>query len=86
MAVDGGDYAKTPENRPLVGPLPVAGAYVNAPCSGFGIMGACAGGELLAARAGGRVLPDYAAAFQPGRFDDPGYLDAFGTAGATGQL
>ena len=86
MAVDGGDYAKTSENRPLVGPLPVAGGYVNAACSGFGIMGVCAGGELLAARAGGRVLPDYAAAFQPGRFYDSDCLDAFGTAGAADQL
>ena len=84
MAVDGGYYVKTPENRPLVGPLPVAGAYVNAAYSGFGIMGACAGGELLAAHVRGTPLPAHAAAFHPARFDDPGYLDAF--AGATGQL
>ena len=85
MTVDGGYYVRTPENRPLVGPLPVAGAYVNAAYSGFGIMGACAGGELLAAHVCGTPLPAYAAAFHPARFDDPGYLDAF-TSGADGQL
>ena len=86
MHVDGGYYAKTPENRPLIGPLPIAGAWVNAAYSGFGIMGACAGGELLAAHVCGAPLPPYAAAFHPARFDDPGYLDAFTSDGADGQL
>ena len=84
MNVDGGYYVKTPENRPLIGPLPVAGAYVNAAYSGFGIMGACAGGELLAAHVCEAPLPAYAPAFHPARFEDPGYLDAF--AGGGGQL
>ena len=86
MTVDGGYYAKTPENRPLIGPLPVTGAYVNAAYSGFGIMGACAGGELLAAHVCAAPLPAYAAAFHPARFDDPGYLDAFMDDAAAGQL
>ena len=86
MTVDGGYYAKTPENRPLVGPLPVAGAWVNAAYSGFGIMGACAGGELLAAHVCGAPLPAYAAALHPARFDDPGYLDKFASESADGQL
>ena len=86
MTVDGGYYAKTPENRPLIGPLPVTGAWVNAAYSGFGIMGACAGGELLAAHVRGAPLPAYAAAFHPARFDDSGYLDAFASEGADGQL
>ena len=85
MTVDGGYYVRTPENRPLIGPLPVAGAYVNAAYSGFGIMGACAGGELLAAHVCETPLPAYAAAFHPARFDDPGYLDAF-ASGTDGQL
>ena len=85
MTVDGGYYVRTPGNRPLIGPLPVAGAYVNAAYSGFGIMGACAGGELLAAHICETPLPAYAAAFHPARFDDPGYLDAF-ASGADGQL
>ena len=86
MTVDGGYYAKTPENRPLIGPLPVTGAWANAAYSGFGIMGACAGGELLAAHVCGAPLPAYAGAFHPARFDDPGYLDAFASEGADGQL
>ena len=86
MTVDGGYYTKTPENRPLIGPLPVTGAYVNAAYSGFGIMGACAGGELLAAHVCAAPLPAYAAAFHPARFDDPGYLDAFMDDAAAGQL
>ena len=86
MTVDGGYYAKTPENRPLIGPLPVTGAYVNAAYSGFGIMGACAGGELLAAHVCAAPLPAYAAAFHPARFDDSGYLDAFMDDAAAGQL
>ena len=86
MTVDGGYYAKTPENRPLIGPLPIAGAWVNAAYSGFGIMGACAGGELLAAHVSGASRPAYAAAFHPARFDGPGYLDAFVSDGADGQL
>ena len=86
MNVDGGYYAKTPENRPLIGPLPIAGAWVNAAYSGFGIMGACAGGELLAAHVCGAPLPPYAGAFHPARFDDPGYLEAFESDGADGQL
>ena len=86
MTVDGGYYAKTPENRPLIGPLPVTGAYVNAAYSGFGIMGACAGGELLAAHVCEAPLPAYAAALHPARFDDPSYLDAFMDDAAAGQL
>ena len=86
MTMDGGYYAKTPENRPLIGPLPIAGAWVNAAYSGFGIMGACAGGELLAAHVCGAPLPAYTGAFHPARFDDPGYLDAFAREGADGQL
>ena len=85
MTMDGGYYAKTPENRPLVGPLPIEGAWVNAAYSGFGIMGACAGGELLAAHVLGSRLPAYAPAFHPSRFDDPAYLRAFADDGA-GQL
>ena len=30
LAVDGGYYCKTPDNRPLIGPLPVEGAYIAA--------------------------------------------------------
>ncbi|MCB9005112.1 MAG: FAD-binding oxidoreductase [Ardenticatenaceae bacterium] len=71
--VDGGYYCKTPENRPLIGPLPVDGAYVIGALSGYGIMASMAAGELLAAHVSGANLPDYAPAFLLSRYDDPAY-------------
>jgi len=43
--LDGGYYTKTQENRPLVSPLPVEGAFVIGAVSGYGIMSACAVGS-----------------------------------------
>ncbi len=71
--VDGGYYTKTRENRPLIGPLGVPGAYIIGALSGYGLMAAPAAGELLAAHVTGAALPDYAAAFVPARYDDPAY-------------
>ncbi len=71
--VDGGYYTKTKENRPLVGALPVKGAFVIGALSGFGLMASMAAGELLAACVTGSTLPPYAAAFAPNRYDDPEY-------------
>ncbi len=71
--IDGGYYCKTQENRPLIGPLLVPGAYVIGALSGFGIMAALAAGELLAAHVNGRDLPDYAPDFLLSRYDDPAY-------------
>jgi glycine/D-amino acid oxidase-like deaminating enzyme len=71
--VDGGYYCKTPENRPLIGPLPVAGAYVLGALSGMGVMSSHASAELLAAHVAGQPLPDYARWFLPSRYDDPAY-------------
>ena len=84
--VDGGYYAKTRENRPLIGPLPVAGAYVSSAYSGFGIMAGCAGGELVAAHVTGSALPDYASAFAVSRYDDPDYIRRVEACSATGQI
>jgi glycine/D-amino acid oxidase-like deaminating enzyme len=84
--VDGGYYTRTPENRPLIGPLPVRGAYVLGALSGFGLMAACAAGELLAAHVAGAALPDYAPAFSPGRHDDPAYRTRVAAWGDTGLL
>ncbi len=86
VVIDGGYYTKTPENRPLCGPLPVEGAYVDAGLSGFGLMGASATGELLAAHVTGAALPGYAPAFLPSRFDDPAYREALAAWDDTGQL
>jgi glycine/D-amino acid oxidase-like deaminating enzyme len=70
---DGGYYCKTPENRPLIGPLPVDGAYVTGALSGFGLMAAHGAGELVAAHVAGAALPDYARWFLPSRYEDPEY-------------
>jgi glycine/D-amino acid oxidase-like deaminating enzyme len=71
--VDGGFYCKTAENRPLVGPLPVDGAYVCGALSGFGVMAAHACGELLSLHVADQPLPDYAKWFLPSRYNDPEY-------------
>ena len=72
---DGGYYCKTTDNRPLIGSLPVEGAYVLGGLSGTGIMSSQAGGELLAAHVLGQPLPTYAAAFDPTRYEDPAYAE-----------
>lgn len=72
--VDGGYYCKTRENRPLVGPLPIEGAYVLGALSGIGLMSAHAAAELCALHVAGGRLPDYASAFLPSRYDDPTYV------------
>ncbi len=84
--VDGGYYAKTPDNRPLIGPVAVNGAYMNTAYSGFGIMAACAGAELLAAHIDGTPLPAYAGAFDPARFADDAYVASLKDAQSAGQL
>ncbi|MEO7085430.1 MAG: FAD-binding oxidoreductase [Gemmatimonadaceae bacterium] len=71
--VDGGYYCKTPENRPLVGPLPVEGAFVLGALSGMGVMTSHGTAELLALHVTGKALPDYAKWFLPSRYDDPEY-------------
>lgn len=85
--VDGGFYCKTRENRPLVGPLAVDGAYVLGALSGFGIMAAHAGADLLAAHLTGGNLPEYAKWFLPSRYEDASYCREIERWGAqVGQL
>ena len=84
--IDGGYYIKTRENRPLIGPLPVAGAYIAGAFSGFGVMGSCAGGELLAYHITESALPDYAPAFMLSRYEDAGYRALLDRWGDGGQL
>ena len=84
--LDGGYYTKTPENRPLVGPLSVEGAYVHGAVSGYGIMSAPALGELLAGHVTGGDLPEYADAFHPARYENPHYMDEFKDRDDLGQL
>jgi glycine/D-amino acid oxidase-like deaminating enzyme len=71
--VDGGYYCKTAENRPLIGPLPVQGAYVLGALSGSGIMAAHGCAELVALHVAGQPLPDYAKWFLPSRYADRAY-------------
>ena len=71
--VDGGYYCKTRENRPLIGPLPIEGAYVLGALSGIGVMAAHAAGELLSKHVAEQPLPEYAKWFLPSRYEDPAY-------------
>jgi sarcosine oxidase subunit beta len=84
--VDGGYYTKTRENRPLVGPMGVRGAFVVGAFSGFGVMAAAAAGELASQYVMGAKLPDYAPAFALSRYDDPRYLAEIEGVTDTGQI
>ena len=87
LPVDGGYYCKTPDNRPLIGPLPVEGAYIAGALSGYGVMGSQAAGELVAAHVTGASLPDYAQNFSFDRFDGLSAADLADMRDATrGQL
>ena len=83
--VDGGYYCKTRENRPLVGPTPVAGFQLFCGLSGFGIMASQGLAELLGGWVAGGAQPDYAGEFLLARYDDPAYLARL-EAMASGQL
>lgn len=84
--IDGGYYIKTIENRPIIGPLPISGAYILGALSGFGIMASCAAGELLAFHIAGASLPDYAPAFSLDRYDNPDYRKRINNWKDSGQL
>lgn len=87
LPVDGGYYCKTSDNRPLIGPLPVDGAYIAGALSGYGVMGSQAAGELVAAHAVDASLPDYAKFFAFDRFDGLSTVDMQKMRDATrGQL
>ena len=84
--LDGGYYTKTRENRPLVGPMGVDGAYVIGAVSGYGIMSACGVADLLTAHITDVKLPDYANDFALARYDDPEYQKKLENWGDSGQL
>lgn len=84
--LDGGYYTKTHENRPLVGPLPVEGAFVIGAVSGYGIMSACAMGELLSQHVTGAQLPDHASALLLSRYKDMEYLKGLEYLEESGEL
>ena len=84
--VDGGYYTKTAENRPLIGKLPIEGAFVVGAFSGFGVMAAAGAGELAAQIITGAPLPAYAPAFAPDRYQDPSYVAEIASLSNTGQI
>ena len=84
--LDGGYYTKTRENRPLVGPMGINGAYMIGAVSGYGIMSACGGGDLLAAHVTAGELPSYAAAFALSRYNNAEYTKNLENWGENGQL
>lgn len=84
--VDGGYYTKTEENRPLIGPLPVPGAFIIGALSGFGLMVSAAAGELLAAHVTRSPLPDYAHWFELHRYQDPEYRALLAGWDGSGQI
>jgi sarcosine oxidase subunit beta len=84
--LDGGCYTRTRENRPLIGPLGIEGAYIIGAVSGYGIMSACGAGDLLAAHITGKSLPSYAPTFELTRYENPKYLKEIETMGDSGQL
>jgi sarcosine oxidase, subunit beta len=84
--VDGGYYAKTRENRFLVGPLPVEGAYVVGALSGYGLMAANGVAELIGDYICERPLPPYASAFRLERYQDPAYRELLEHWGDTGEM
>ncbi len=85
--VDGGYYVKMPDNRPVVGPLAVGGAYVVGALSGFGIMSSQGVADLLASHLTGETLPPYAAAFRPERWAEAAYRKRWEAAdGAAWEL
>ena len=84
--LDGGYYTKTQENRPLIGPPGVPGAYVIGALSGYGVMAAPGAGDLLARHISGQALPDHARWFLLSRYQDPAYQALLANWGASGQL
>eukprot|EP00308_Calcidiscus_leptoporus_P012181 CAMPEP_0119380458 /NCGR_PEP_ID=MMETSP1334-20130426/57046_1 /TAXON_ID=127549 /ORGANISM="Calcidiscus leptoporus, Strain RCC1130" /LENGTH=432 /DNA_ID=CAMNT_0007400291 /DNA_START=205 /DNA_END=1503 /DNA_ORIENTATION=+ len=75
ISVDGGYYTKTPDNLPLIGPVPGAphGAFMCAGLSGYGVMAANAAGHLLAQHVVGEATPSYADAILPERWHNHEY-------------
>ncbi|HSG42188.1 MAG TPA: FAD-dependent oxidoreductase [Anaerolineales bacterium] len=85
-SIDGGYYTRTEENRPLIGPLPVDGAYMLGGVGGFGMQVSCGASDLLAAHITNSELPDYAPAFLFSRYEDPDYKKLLDNWGSSGQI
>jgi len=64
--IQAGQYTMTPDHRPLLGPTPVDGLWVNTGYSGHGVMGSPAGSRLLVDMLTG-ALPQASNPFALGR-------------------
>jgi glycine/D-amino acid oxidase-like deaminating enzyme len=84
--IDGGYYARTPENRPLIGPLPVDGAFIIGGFGGFGMQVSCGASDLLAHHILQHELRSYAPAFLFSRYNDPHYQEMLSRWEALGQI
>lgn len=84
--IDGGYYTRTPENRPLIGPLPVEGAFIIGGFGGFGMQVSCGASDLLAHHILQKEVPQYAPAFLFSRYQDPQYQEMLRQWGASGQI
>jgi sarcosine oxidase subunit beta len=56
--VQAGQYDYTPDHRPLLGPLPLPGLFINTGYSGHGIMGSIGGSRRLVDTIIGRLAPE----------------------------
>jgi sarcosine oxidase, subunit beta len=56
--LQGGQYDVTPDHRPLLGPTPVEGLFINCGYSGHGIMGSPAGSRHLIDVLTGKIEPE----------------------------
>jgi len=74
--IQAGQYTMTPDHRPLIGPTPIEGLWVNTGYSGHGVMGSPAGSRLLADLLVGRRAPA----------DNPFRLDREFVSHETGSL
>jgi len=84
--VDGGYYTRTPDNLPLIGRTPVAGYFLMAALSGFGVMASPAAGELLARAILGQDRTPDARSFLLERFESAGYWGQLRQERETGEL
>jgi glycine/D-amino acid oxidase-like deaminating enzyme len=81
-----GYYTRTPENLPLIGQLRPRVHLVGA-LAGYGTMAACAAGELCAnVLLDEPNLPEYAAWFSPGRYQNAEIMLALAAQTSDGQL
>jgi sarcosine oxidase, subunit beta len=73
--IQAGHYTMTPDRRPLLGPTPVEGLYVNTGYSGRGVMGGPAGSRHLVDVITGKIPADENPFRLDRRFDERPHLD-----------